>query len=76
MISQILPTTGYVRIKTVLAVIPICRASWWAGVKSGKYPRSYKLGRCTMWKVEDINQLIKDIEDSAVEVTESGLKKA
>ena len=47
-----LPETGYVRLSTILTVIPISRSSWWAGVKSGRYPPSYKLGRCTMWKAE------------------------
>jgi len=63
--DQALPETGYVRLSTILAVIPISRSSWWAGVKEGRYPRSYKLGRCTFWKAEDVRQLIVEIGESS-----------
>ena len=60
-----IPRTGYVRLSTILTVIPISKSSWWAGIKTGKYPPSYKLGRCTMWKAEDINQLIEEIAEKS-----------
>lgn len=71
-----LPDTGFVRLPQFLgdlratppipAIIPIGRSSWWAGVKSGKYPRGYKFGpRTTVWRVEDIRALIASVaEDS------------
>jgi len=31
-------------------LIPISRASWWNGVKSGKYPQSIKLDGACQWK--------------------------
>jgi predicted DNA-binding transcriptional regulator AlpA len=59
-----IPETGFVRLSQVLTVIPIGRSTWWAGVKSGKYPKSIKLSiRCTVWKAEDIHGLIKDLAD-------------
>ena len=58
---RVLPDTGFVRLPTVLAVIPISKSSWWSGVKSGKYPAGYKLGRCTLWRAEDIHELIAAI---------------
>lgn len=63
-----IPTEGYVRISQILKVIPIGRSSWWAGVKSGKYPQPVKLGpRTTAWKVEDIRALIEEFsQQSAV----------
>ena len=40
-------------------LIPISRASWWAGVKSGKYPRPIKLGcRTTVWRESEIAEFI------------------
>jgi len=63
-IHPALPETGYVRLSTILAIIPISKSSWWMGIKAGKYPSGYKLGRCTMWKVEDIQELIARISDS------------
>ena len=59
----VLPPTGFVRLQTVLHVYPVSKASWWAGVKSGRYPRSYKLGpRTTAWRAEDIRALIERAE--------------
>jgi len=40
-------------------IIPISRAAWWNGVKSGKYPQPLKIGsRTTVWKESDIDALI------------------
>ena len=58
---------GFLRLKQVLMLIPISRSSWWAGVAEGKYPRPIKLGqRVTVWRVSDIQKLIKKFEDENV----------
>ena len=58
--EQQLPQTGYVRLPTILAHYPVGRSTWWAGVKSGKYPPAIKLSpNITAWKAEDISALIK-----------------
>lgn len=65
-----LPETGYLRLPQIVgdskanppipAIIPIGRSSWWKGVKDGIYPKPIKLGpRTTVWKVEDIRNLIE-----------------
>jgi prophage regulatory protein len=56
-----LPQVGFVRLPQVLAVIPVSRSTWWAGVKSGRYPRPIRtIGeRVTAWKAEDIHALIE-----------------
>lgn len=57
--STLLPAEGYVRLRQVLAVIPVSRSSWFAGIKSGKYPKGVKLGeRTTAYRVSDIRALI------------------
>ncbi len=39
--------------------IPVSRSAWWAGVKSGRFPKPVKLGpRTTAWRVADIRQFI------------------
>ncbi|MGZ4980388.1 MAG: helix-turn-helix transcriptional regulator, partial [Methylobacter sp.] len=44
------------------AIIPVSKTSWWNGVRSGKYPKSYKLGdKTTVWRVEDIRALISSM---------------
>ena len=57
------PQTGFVRLSSILAPlgpIPISKSSWWAGVKSGKYPPPVRLGaKITVWRVEDILALIE-----------------
>ena len=56
-----LPETGFVRLPTILKLIPIGRSTWWSGVKSGKFPKPIKLGqRITAWRVEDIKNLINN----------------
>jgi len=41
------------------AIIPVSRSTWWAGVKSGRYPQPVRnLGpRITAWRVEDVRKL-------------------
>ena len=57
------PANGFVRLTSILAPtgpIPVGRSTWWAGVKSGRFPKPVKLGpRTTAWKVEDIRDLIE-----------------
>src|SRR5256885_475791 len=55
-----LPEEGYVRLPQILAVYPISKSGWWAGVKTGIYPPGVKLSpRCTAWRVEDIRRLLE-----------------
>lgn len=62
-----LPDEGFVRLPQILgdakhgipATIPVGKSTWWAGVKSGRYPAGVKLGpRCTAWRAADIRELI------------------
>jgi prophage regulatory protein len=60
-IIQQLPQTGFVRLPVILSVYPVGKSTWWAGVKSGRFPKSVKLGpRVTAWRVEDIRSLIEE----------------
>lgn len=57
-----LPAEGYARLPQVLAVIPISKSSWWAGVRSGRYPQPVKLGpRTTAWAVDGIRCLLAEM---------------
>lgn len=65
-----LPETGFLRLSQIIGnpkatppippIIPVKKSSWWAGVKSGRYPQPVRtLGmRITAWRVEDIRTLI------------------
>ena len=60
-----LPPTGFIRLPQVLAVIPVGRATWWAGVRSGRFPKPVKLTPgVTAWAVEDIRELINHFHRS------------
>lgn len=60
-----LPKTGFVRLNGIIAPygpIPVGKSTWWAGVKSGRFPSPVKLGpRTTAWRVEDIRTLIREM---------------
>ncbi|MBN4073305.1 AlpA family phage regulatory protein [Mariprofundus ferrooxydans] len=57
--NKIIPSIGFMRLPAVLAVYPVSKTTWWAGVKSGRYPQSIKLGpKTTAWRVSDIVRLI------------------
>ena len=68
--SSQLPSTGFLRLAQIIgnakrnppipAIFPICRSSWWLGVRNGRYPKPLKLGpKTTVWRVEDIRRLIE-----------------
>jgi prophage regulatory protein len=64
--TSTLPHEGYVRLPQVLNVYPVSRSTWWAGVKSGRYPQPVKLGpNTTAWKVEDIRALLSQQQKAA-----------
>jgi predicted DNA-binding transcriptional regulator AlpA len=65
-----MPDTGFLRLSNIIgdpksrppipAIIPVSKSTWWAGVKSGRFPKPVKLGpRITVWRVEDIRNLIE-----------------
>lgn len=70
-----LPETGYLRLPQIVgkaatetspaipAIIPVSKSTWWAGVRSGRYPQPVRaLGdRITAWRVEDIRALIERV---------------
>ncbi len=63
-----LPETGFLRLPQIIGdpkadppippIIPVRKSCWWDGVRTGRFPKPVKLGRCTMWRVEDIKALI------------------
>jgi prophage regulatory protein len=68
----LIPQMGYIRVWQVVgcskrgipAVIPVSRATWWAGVKSGRYPAGVLIGpRTRAWSVESIKALIASISN-------------
>jgi predicted DNA-binding transcriptional regulator AlpA len=55
-----IPQIGFIRLPTILELIPISKSTWWEGVKTGRFPKPVKLGaRITVWNVESIRNLIE-----------------
>jgi prophage regulatory protein len=58
------PKIGLLRLRSIIGPngpIPVSRSTWWAGVKSGRFPAPVKLGpRVTCWRSESIQKLIDD----------------
>lgn len=79
-----LPETGYLRLHQIIgrparrgrpaipALIPVSRSTWWAGVKTGRYPQPVRrLGRrITAWRVEDVLALIEEATEAATGASE------
>ena len=61
---------GFLRIKGVLTKIPVSRATLYAGIKAGKYPKPIRLSEgVSVWRVADIDALCHQIEQQAAEVS-------
>ena len=74
-LQQTQQLTGFIKLPNIIGnpksnppitpLIPVSKSSWWAGVKSGIYPKPIKLGaRSTAWKVEDIRELIDNLSNN------------
>lgn len=62
--------SGFLRIKGVLTKIPVSRATLYAGIKAGKYPKPIRLSEgVSVWRVTDIDALCHQIEQQAAEVS-------
>lgn len=60
--STKLTEESLLRLPEVLALIPVSKSTWWAGCKSGRFPRPVKIGsRTTAWRGSDIIALREKI---------------
>lgn len=56
------------RLPEVLALFPVSRSCWWAGISSGRYPAGIKIGpRTTAWRLSDIEALIASLSTKPAE---------
>ena len=67
---------GLRRLKSIIkphGPVPVSRSTWWAGVRSGRFPAPrYLGGRVTVWRNEDIRKLIEEGIPRAGLATKSG----
>tara|TARA_R110002095_G_scaffold215215_1_gene208818 strand:+ start:1065 stop:1277 length:213 start_codon:yes stop_codon:yes gene_type:complete len=58
-----LPEPGYSRLGQVLAVIPVSRSGWYAGIADGKIRPPTKLGeRTAAWSNAYLNELLARLD--------------
>jgi prophage regulatory protein len=69
---------GLLRLSSIIepnGPIPVSRSTWWAGVKTGRFPAPVKLGpRITAWRNADIQALIEQGVPQAGLAARSGNK--
>ena len=54
---------GFLRLNQVLELLPIGKSTFWAGIKSGRFPKPVKLGvRTSAWRREDIYALLEKFD--------------
>jgi prophage regulatory protein len=62
-----LPHIGFLRLPAIIGrdgLIPVSKSTWWAGIKTGRFPKPVKLSeRVTAWRVEDIRAFIESKVD-------------
>jgi prophage regulatory protein len=60
-------TVYLIRIDEVLRRLPMSRASFYAGIKAGMYPRPVRIGkRSVAWLEPEINGLIANFRPSSI----------
>jgi predicted DNA-binding transcriptional regulator AlpA len=71
---RLLPETGYVRLRVILGdakrgippLLPICRSSFYQGIRDGRFEKPVKLGpRTSAWKVEDVKAMMARFNEAA-----------
>ena len=55
---------GFQRLNSVLAIFPVSRAAWYAGIAEGRYPAGIQIGkRSVAWSNASLKALIADVSN-------------
>ena len=66
----------FLRLPEVLQRIPVSKSSFWAGIRSGRFPKPVKLTeRTSAWRESDIDALCAKLSGTAPEGQGGGLSK-
>lgn len=82
-----LPATGFLKLSQIIgdpkakppipALIPVSRATWANGCKSGLYPKPIRIApRLNGWRVQDILKLIEEIGRAEEQINTAEEKQA
>lgn len=69
MVYHNLPEAGFLRLHQIIGtrrrgippIIPVSKTTWYEGIKAGRFPRPVKNGRMTLWRVDDIRNLLEEM---------------
>lgn len=68
-----LDSAGAYRIKRICRhpdnptpIIDVSPSTWWAGVKSGRFPKPFRNDGCTFWKGSDLLALVESMATGQV----------
>jgi prophage regulatory protein len=57
---QSVSTDRLLRLRQVLELIPVSRSTWFAGVRSGRFPSPVRVGaRAVAWRQGDIQKIVQ-----------------
>ena len=58
---------GFLRLREVLELIKVGKTTFYNGIKSGIYPKPYRISRrLTAWKATDIHNFIENFENGGI----------
>ncbi len=52
---------SYMRLYQVLEFFPISRSKFYKGMKAGIYPKPLKHGRISLWKADDVYEMLNNL---------------
>ena len=59
--EQPAPQVRLMRMPEVLRLVGVSRASFWDGIRAGRYPQPRKLGACAVWVSTEIEELVQRV---------------
>ena len=55
-----LPQIGFIRLDSVLAVIPVSKSTLLKAIQDGLFPKPVKFGRSSLWRASDLHRFIEN----------------
>ena len=66
-----LPNTGYLKLRRFLRFFGFSKATFYRCIAKGIFPAPIKWGRASLWRAEDIRNILENFEDIANKLNES-----
>ncbi len=61
--SSCMQVQRLLKIEHILEIFPVCKSTWYNGVKANKYPKPLETGtKYSLWKEKDIKDFINSLK--------------